>query len=218
MTVSHVLCAFVQQCERWFVYLISYLFLLHLEWTLHLCCFWFHNLCSHDGKQMAKSGSKSIIAAQALANVLPLSLTVVCFVVNICVDLPRYCICWRRPPECLTPSAYSWELPQHCITGGRVQLSSFSSSPLLLSVNRVKSREGKNCWEIWKYSSCNKFFNPTIALWSKNDKIERRVFRALHVADSLREIFCKLLISLYLFFKRKMAVIVTLFKLICVYL
>lgn len=78
-------------------------------------------------------------------------------------------------PDCLPPSAYSWELPQCCITGGRMQLPSFSSSSLILSVDRVKSREGKNCWEIWTDSSCNKFSNSSIALWSKNHKIGRRV-------------------------------------------
>lgn len=39
---------------------ISYLFLLHLEWTLHLCCFWFHDLWSHDGKQMVKTGEQVV--------------------------------------------------------------------------------------------------------------------------------------------------------------
>lgn len=130
------------------------------------------------------------------------------------VDFPRYCIFWRCPAPLLhqlraSPGLHYWRKDAVIL---------LLLSPLLLPMDRVKSREGEKIWKTWKYSNCNKFSHSSIALWSKNHKIERRMFRALHVADSTREINLQAAYFPSLFLWRKMTVIVTLFKLICVYL
>lgn len=95
-----------------------------------------------NGQNCRTSGSNSIIAAEALANVLSLSLTVVCFLVNIYVSWFAKILHLLKILTASLHQPTAESFPSTALLG---EGCSYPPSPPLpcFSVGRVKSREEK---------------------------------------------------------------------------